>query len=113
MGRSLSDKALCVKHQCEVIVSLTWRVEWNKLSKLISSFLEARQFYSNGSDNSPFTHGRHQLTSTSKAIIKELEKFLERHRAMLPQEATQSLEGFLGLAWSGVLGAKHLALRTG
>jgi hypothetical protein len=83
-------------------VSLTWRVEWDKLSKLISSFLEARQYYSNGSKG-PSTLGRHQLTATSKAIIKELEKFLERHRTMLPKEAARSLEGFLGRAWSSVL----------
>ncbi|HWM92851.1 MAG TPA: hypothetical protein VN493_18950 [Thermoanaerobaculia bacterium] len=84
-------------------MSLALRVEWDRLSKLISGFLEARQLYLNGSDKTSFINGRRQLDKAWKVIVNGLDTFLKRHKMVLPEEAIQSLEGFLGDASGSVL----------
>lgn len=84
-------------------MSLALRVEWDRLSKLISGFLETRQFYLNGSDKSSFINGRRQLDKTWKVIVNGLDTFLKRHKMVLPEEATQSLGVFLGDASGSLL----------
>jgi hypothetical protein len=84
-------------------VSLALRIEWDRLSKLISGFLEARQLYLNGSDKTSFIHGRHQYGKTWKVIVNGLDTFLKRHKMVLPEEATQLLEVFLGNASGSML----------
>lgn len=82
-------------------MSLAWRVEWDRLSRRISGFVEAGQIYLNGLSEGKASHGSEVLTESSQAIVKGLENFLARHRTTLPQQASQSLGRFLSHAWPG------------